>query len=56
MGRGGFAERKKKSPLTALRTTGQLVKTNEASICKPIRDIVRIVVLLERSESKYVEN
>ena len=34
-----------------LRTTGRLAKTNEVSIFKPIRDIVRIVMILERSES-----
>ena len=30
--------------LNPLRTTGRLVKTNEVSILKPIRDIVRMVV------------
>ena len=35
-------------------TTGRLVKTNEVSIFKPIRDIVRVI--LEMSESKYFEN
>ena len=41
--------------LNPLRTTARLVKTNEVSILKPIRNIVRMVVELLRNESKYLE-
>lgn len=54
-GRYTVENRQKKQDVNPLRTTGWLVKRKKVSWFKPIRHIVRMIVIFERSEPKYLE-